>query len=140
MQNSDFFTRLILQNHLGPNMATPGNAGGSIESYACAACGEEHIDQEDAKSCCPPSVIFKCRVCRSRYEEEDDAEDCCPGVANGQALQCPVCLKGADSFLVAADCCLHTHPTMTAYGRQLVAEAVSRGTPWPEAVAANINH
>lgn len=140
MQTHDFFTRIISTNCVGPNIATPGKAGGTIESYACAACGEEHDDEDDAKSCCPPTVIFKCRVCRSRYEDDDDAEDCCPGVENGQALQCPVCLKRAESFLDAADCCLHTHPTMTAYGRQRVAEAVSKGTPWPEAVAANINH
>ena len=39
-----------------------------------------------------------------------------------------------------ADCCLHTHPTMTALGRWRVAELVESGTPWAEAIAQNINH
>lgn len=40
----------------------------------------------------------------------------------------------------AADCCLHTHPTMTAFGRQRVAAAVASGASWIEAVTANVQH
>lgn len=141
MQTHDFFTRMIALNCVGPNMLTVDKSETCIIVYECSGCGEEHDDESDAKNCCRPQEIFKCSVCRQRHDYEDEAASCCPGAgANGQPMQCPVCLKGAEDFETAVDCCLAMHPTMTAFGRQRVAEAVSTGTPWPEAVAANISH
>lgn len=139
--SADFFSRLIGAQVKGPNMQAPSD-GKCLTLYVCYRCDEEHEDETDAEDCCKPEVyaVYRCSVCRKRHTEEDDAESCCPAIANGQPMQCPVCLQGADSFEIAADCCLHVHPTLTAFGRQRVAEAVASGTPWDEALAANINH
>ena len=95
---------------------------------------------EVKKSSVPEGLWHKCPACDDPWGEIQDAEACCEGSVAGQPMQCPICLKGAESFEDAADCCLHVHPTMTALGRQRVAQAVAGGIPWPDAVAANIHH
>ena len=136
----DFFTRIITTNVLGPNMVTSSNGGDFIVAYECGSCGEEHDDEDDASSCCPPKEIFRCAVCRKRHSSEESAVDCHPGAEHAQPMQCPVCLKRAETFEDAADCCLPSHPTMTSFGRQRVAEAVASGTSWIDAVLANLTH
>lgn len=141
--SADFFTRLINSQALGPNMLTTSEQDdGCIVTYQCPSCEEEHDDECSAEDCCPRVVeeIIRCSTCRKKHFNTDEAEECCPASAREQPMRCPVCLQGADSFEIAADCCLHVHPTMTALGRQRVAQAVASGTPWPDAVAANINH
>ncbi|WP_225784228.1 hypothetical protein [Xenophilus sp. Marseille-Q4582] len=140
MQTHDFFTRIIATNALGPNMIPATQE--ITEIYVCSMCDSEHEDEDSALECCPPEVYhrYKCPVCKTTHRREDDAEKCCPGAAAGQPRQCPVCCEGAESYEDAADCCLHTHPTMSALGRQEVARLVESGTPWPDAVAACVNH
>lgn len=140
MQKHDFFTRIITANCLGPNMGNATAEDDCIVAYECAGCGEEHDDEDEAKDCCRPHEILRCAICRERHKNEDEACACCANSERGQPMQCPVCLSGADSFEDAADCCLHTHPTMTAFGRQRVAAAVVSGTSWIEAVTANVQH
>lgn len=140
MRTHDFFTRVIAANCAGPNMKLGSKTAGCLVLFKCPCCAEEYSESRDASGCCPPEEIYRCPVCRKEHEIEREADACCPGVNSGQPMQCPVCLKGADSFEQAADCCLHTHPTMTAPGRWRVAEAVAQGTPWPDAVAANLHH
>lgn len=139
MQTHDFFTRLVEQNTLGPNMIREASA--EVETiYECAACGDEHGDEWDAQRCCRPPVYFKCPACDERYDTKDDARDCCGASGECQPRVCPVCVRPADTYRDAADCCLHTHPSMTGYGRQRVAEDVERGTPWADAIRAHASH
>lgn len=141
MQTHDFFTRLAAFNDCGPNMnSRPGDEPEMV--FVCSHCDTPHDDEYDARDCCRPDVYerYRCTVCRTVHREEGDAHSCCPSVAHGQPMQCPICLQGADSFQIAADCCLHTHPTMTALGRERVADDVERGTPWPDAIRAHAFH
>lgn len=141
MQTHDFFTRMIALSCVGPNMAAPETEGECIILYECAGCGDEYDNELGAERCCRPNEIYRCSVCRDKHLDEEDAIACHPRAgAEGQPMQCPICQRAADSFEVAADCCLHTHPTMTKLGRERVAQAVTNGVPWPEAVAANLNH
>lgn len=139
MQTHDFFTRLVELNTLGPNM--PRRTPSEIEAiYECAACGEEYDDEWGAEHCCRPLVYFRCQVCSTKHGDETLARDCCGGAGDCQPRVCPICLSGADTYQDAADCCLHTHPSMTGYGRQRVAEDVERGTPWADAIRAHACH
>lgn len=143
--SADFFTRLIAAQSVGPNMHRGrGEPNGERPSkvYVCGGCDAEHDTYSSAEDCCRPEVYteYKCPSCDDPWGEIQDAEACCEGSVAGQPMQCPICLKGAESFEDAADCCLHVHPTMTALGRQRVAQAVDGGIPWPDAVAANIHH
>lgn len=137
----DFFTRMITVNSLGPNMVPGTSIDGPKKVYICGRCYETHDDEADAEECCPPQVLeeWECPTCQKSHVKLANAESCC-GCARGQPMQCPICLQMAESYEIAADCCLHTHPTMTLRGRQRVAEAVEKGTPWLDAVQANINH
>lgn len=139
--STDFFTRLIAAQTVGPNMQANRKDADCITAYECNSCEEEFDDEYEAKNCCRPQEIYRCSVCREKHEDEEDAISCHPGAGvNGQPMQCPICLQGAESFEDAADCCLHVHPTMTALGRQRVAAAVAAGSSWLDAVAANIHH
>jgi rubrerythrin len=142
MPGADYFTRLAAINSVGPNVFR--GSGEKIELvFICGRCNCEHDNEDDANDCCPPDVRerYKCPICRTNYRKEPEAEACCPGSTSiGPPMQCPICLQRAESFSDAADCCLHTHPTMTAVGRARAAEAVEAGTPWTEAIAANTNH
>lgn len=147
MASADFFTRLVALNAVGPNNLRPpsseGNGGVSMV-YECPRCYATHDFESSAVECCPPSQKWRCDSCQEVHYDEDEAENCCPELVSPaityQPMQCPICMREADSFEVAADCCLHTHPTMTALGRWRVAELVESGTPWAEAIAQNINH
>ena len=147
MASADFFTRLVAFNAVGPNKLQPpssdGNSGVSMV-YECPSCYATHDFESSAVECCPPSQKWRCGICRKVHSDEDEAENCCPELVSPavtyQPMQCPICMRAADSFEIAADCCLHTHPTMTALGRWRVAELVESGTPWAEAIAQNINH
>ncbi len=112
------------------------------EQDAHEAMLAEADDECSAEDCCPRHIeeIIRCSTCKTKYFDTDEAEECCPASARNQPMRCPVCLRAADTFEIAADCCLHVHPTMTALGRQRVAHAVAGGIPWPDAVAANIHH
>lgn len=140
--SADFFRRLIAVQSLGPNVVTDDHAEGDyIAVYECNGCLSEHDAEDEARDCCAPRELFKCVFCRERHSAEDSAAECCASIPMaGQPVQCMVCMKRAESFEDAAECCLPNHPTMTAWGRQRVAQAVAAGTPWPEAVQANTNH
>jgi hypothetical protein len=146
MASADFFTRLVALNAVGPNVLDPGGAHGDSEvtqRWVCGNCEADYSDKYDAQACCPPDVFqqYKCPRCDALYDVKDEAASCCsPFGIKGQPMQCPVCMIGADSFEIAADCCLHTHPTMTALGRRRVAELVESGVTWAEAIAQNVNH
>lgn len=147
MASADFFTRLVALNAVGPNNLKPSKAdspGAVSMVYECQSCYQKHEFEDLAAECCPPVQKWKCEVCQTVHHDEDEAEDCCPELASPagayQPMQCPICMREAESFEIAADCCLHTHPTMTAIGRQRVAELVERGTPWAEAIAQNVHH
>lgn len=146
MASAEFFTRLVALNAIGPNILEAGStySDGDVEQrWVCGGCEADHSSRFDAEECCRPEVYtqYKCPGCEELHDNEQDAESCCGGVGvHGQPMQCPICMRGAESFEIAADCCLHTHPTMTAIGRQRVAELVERGTPWAEAIAQNVHH
>lgn len=147
MASADFFTRLVALNAVGPNNLQPPSSegnGGVSKVYECQSCYTTHKWEDDAAACCPPIKKWKCAACSDVHYDEDEAENCCPELVSPaityQPMQCPICMRAADSFEIAADCCLHTHPTMTALGRWRVAELVESGTPWAEAIAQNINH
>lgn len=141
MQNHEFFTRLIAVNCAGPNMQPDCSSGDAPEKvFVCDAFGEDHENFSEAEDCCRPVVFtqYICPGCKERHDEAEDALQCC-GVTFAP-MRCPVCLKSAGSFESATDCCLFLHPSMTPKGRALTAEMVSTGTPWPDAVAANIHN
>ncbi len=141
MQTHDFFTRLATLNTAGPNVDTgPGTE--PEEVWVCSHCDTAHDDEDDARDCCRPDVYsrYRCTVCRAVHRREEEASACCPGVAHGQPTQCPICLQGWDSYRDAADCHLHIHPSMTAGGRQRVAEDVERGMPWADAIRVHACH
>lgn len=140
MQSHDFFTRIIAVNALGPNTQ---EASGEVEEvFLCSQCEEAHDDYDDARNCCRPDVYdrYRCTSCRAVYLREEEAEKCHPFTSTAQPMQCPVCMTCAESYEDAADCCLHTHPNIDAFGRERIAQAVANGTPWPEAVARNVTH
>lgn len=141
MASAGFFTRLAQLNTDGPNML-PTSEDTTEPVWVCSICDEAHDDEDNARDCCRPSVYerFRCATCRTVYRDEQDADDCHPSAGGNQPMQCPICLARAESFEDAADCCLHTHPTMTAIGRERVAAAVASGAPWPDAIAANESH
>ncbi len=146
MASADFFTRLVALNAVGPNILDAGSthSDGDVEKrWVCGGCESDHSSEFDAEECCRPEVYtqYKCPGCEELHDKETEAESCCGAVGvHGQPMQCPICMRGAESFEIAADCCLHTHPTMTAIGRQRVAELVEGGTPWAEAIAQNVHH
>lgn len=147
MASADFFTRLVALNAVGPNKLRPSTADCTDAVsmvYECASCYATHDFEAAAEECCPPSQKWRCNSCQKVHFDEDEAENCCPELVSAapvyQPMQCPVCMREADSFEIAADCCLHTHPTMTALGRWRVAELVQSGTPWADAIAQNVNH
>ncbi|MGX5661604.1 hypothetical protein [Diaphorobacter nitroreducens] len=145
MQTHDFFTRIVALNCMGPNMETGSgerNAEPPKKVYICGICDSAHDSHYKAENCCPTEIYteYECQVCRVSYGALKDAEACCTGKPVIQPKQCPVCMGGADSYQDAADCCLHTHPTMTALGRERVANDVERGTSWPDAIRAHAFH
>lgn len=140
MQTHDFFTRMIAMSCVGSNAPNDPTKNGKLKKiYICGACGESHKFESEAEECCQPTVYsqYECPSCSESHETESEAFSCC---ASFQPKRCPICLKKAQSYEDAADCCLHTHPSMSAAGRDRVAKAVAGGMPWPDAVAANINH
>lgn len=142
MASADFFTRLVALNAVGPNVLDRGGAHSDSEvtkRWVCGGCEADHSSRFDAEECCRPEVYtqYKCPGCDELYDTEPEAKTCC---GNGRPMQCPVCMREAESFEIAADCCLHTHPTMTALGRWRVAELVEAGMPWAEAIEQNVNH
>lgn len=139
MTTAHFFTRLAALNTLSPNAITSAAEDEVTEVWVCSMCDSEHDDEHDAQECCPPDVYqrYRCAICRKLHRSEDIASSCCPAAGKAQPMQCPICMRSADSFQIAADCHLHTHPTMTAWGRSKVADAVEAGTPWADAITAH---
>lgn len=146
MTHPEFFSRLVTINSMGPNVNSGDTASDDIERrWVCGNCDSDHGSEKAAEDCCQPDVyrMWKCPSCGDLHEVKGEAQECCSNGrlgACGQPLQCPVCMRLADSFEEATDCCLHTHPTMTAYGRQCVARLVEGGMPWAEAIARNVHH
>lgn len=145
--SADFFTRLITAQVQGPNLLAPSDddkEAGCTKWYVCPICEESYKSKHRAEDCCPREVeyYYVCNICEADYDTESEAAACCFREGNGilQPMKCPVCLRSAASYEIAADCCLHVHPTLTAYGRQRVAAAVAAGTPWDQALVENINH
>lgn len=143
----DFFSKLIATQSCGPNtlQIADEDEHGCVIAYECTCCFEEYDDEEEAMECCPRdvNVIYRCSACGSTRRNKERAKSCCASIATPARtppMQCPICMREADSFQVAVDCCMHVHPTMTAYGRERVAKALANGIPWTEAVAANTNH
>jgi len=52
-----------------------------VEVYICPDCGEEHLDEDDARDCCPVDIEteerYKCPVCEWLHETEEEAYECC---------------------------------------------------------------
>lgn len=143
MASTDFFTRLVAVNAVGPNVNAGTHHGDIVRRWVCGNCDSAHDTESAAEGCCPPEVyrMWQCPSCDDLHEQRGEAQACCNGVgSNGQPLQCPVCMQMANTFEQAADCCLHTHPNLTAYDRQRVAQAVEGGMPWAEAIARNVHH
>lgn len=136
-----FFTRLAALNALSPNLVDPRGNHDTAEVWVCSMCGTQHDDQSDAKDCCPPEVYrrYRCDNCKSLHRAEEAANSCCPSTMDAQPMNCPICMRLAYSFQIAADCHLHTHPTMTSWGRSKVADDVEAGMPWADAISAHAN-
>lgn len=139
MTSAAYFTQIAALNALSPHADTSPPGEEVAEVFVCSMCDAEHDDEQDAEDCCPPEVYrrYRCGVCRKLHRSEEGAEDCHPSAGRPQPMQCPVCMQSAETFQIAADCHLHTHPTMTAWGRTKVADAVEAGTPWADAIAAH---
>lgn len=47
--------------------------------YRCDECGTLHDFEDDAYTCCPPSVsaVFVCQDCGDWHREESEAAACC---------------------------------------------------------------
>jgi rubrerythrin len=138
MTNANYFTQAAALNAAGPNAFLETEA--PEEVYVCSHCEAEHDDMEDARDCCKPDVYtrYRCSVCRDLHRTEEQAEKChATAHVGAQPRQCPICMASAETFQIAADCHLHTHPTMTAWGRTKVADAVEAGMPWADAIAAH---
>lgn len=141
MASAGYFTRLAQINEDGPNMPrTPVETAEPV--WVCSICKTGHVDEIEARECCKPEVYsrWRCVICRRFHRVREDAEDCHATRETTQPVQCPICLSKAETFLDAAHCCLHTHPTMTAAGRERVAAAVAAGLSWPAAIAENELH
>ena len=52
-----------------------------IDQYRCGGCGDVHMFEDDAISCCAPNVIavpcWRCTECGEISEDEDTARYCC---------------------------------------------------------------
>lgn len=143
MTSHDFFTRMIALNAVGPNLQESPGAKEVCELYICSVCDAVHNYRREAENCCPVEVHarYQCPTCEEQWGERDEAVTCCTNASQSPSpMQCPVCMEGAESFAIAADCCLHTHPTMTAAGRERVAKEVEGGSTWLEAISANAFH
>jgi hypothetical protein len=137
MTTAGHFTRLAALNAANPNMAPPRDNARLM--FVCDRCDEAYVEEDEAAECCRPEVLeqYECPVCKGLHRLETEADECCPRDKRLQPMKCPICMREADTFEIAADCCLHTHPTMTAAGRQRVAAAVAGGMAWPDAIEAN---
>lgn len=47
--------------------------------FVCDNCDELHDDEDDAYSCCKPSIheVYCCPICNYKNDTEADAIDCC---------------------------------------------------------------
>lgn len=133
----DFFSRMIVLNAVGPNLADGEDAVSNITAtFECGDCGSLNTYHVDAAQCCHSTVRTKylCPTCGVDCDNRKQALSCCwVRGANRASPQCPVCLKNAESFSTAAHCCLHTHPKMTEVIRENIAISVTNGASWIEA-------
>lgn len=135
---SDHFTRLIARNSAAGHL-TPASGESPRMVFICDVCGMSHNTLDDAEHCCPnpTSEAYVCGVCNEEHDTAHEAMACC---GNGSDLRCPVCLKYAESYEDAADCCLHLHPGLTHAARQLIAQDVESGDTWVDAVKRHETH
>lgn len=133
---SEFFTRLIANNSIGPNLQQSDD--GDVEMvYICGTCDEAHSQRYSAESCCPVEVYeeWRCGTCMELHGEKEDAIACC--IPGSMPMRCPVCMKLAESYQDAADCCLFLHPSIAPDARERIADAVKSGVSWADAIKAN---
>lgn len=137
MQTHDFFSRQLALNALGPNQLQPGDPGEPL--WLCSRCGACHDEDITAWVCCRGRTAkrYLCSNCRAPHHEPFEAQHCCECVGVPQPMQCPICMREGESFQDAADCCLHTHPGLTALARERVARSVAQGMPWAHAIESH---
>lgn len=136
---SDYFTRLIAQNSVGPNILS-ADEDDVEQVYICGTCETAHDYHHEAQSCCPVEVYaeWRCGTCSEVHGQKADAVSCC---GTGAApMSCPVCIERAESYRDAADCCLFLHPSISPAARERIADAVENGAAWADAIKANENH
>ena len=49
-------------------------------AFKCTECDTLHVDEDDAKDCCPQFEkieAFECGECGEIYEDNEEAKDCC---------------------------------------------------------------
>lgn len=117
-----------------------------VSRWACQACDEVHLEEEDAEQCCPnPQMLFPdevrawvCDRCDEIHATLVGANICCPLTATHlDANTCPICAEVYNSPRDASDCCLWKDLALPA--RWDVADRVEDGSTWPselEALAA----
>lgn len=82
-------------------------------------------------------TMYRCPVCRQLHDYSDDASECCAPVsthAEESTTECPVCGAAHQDTESAAHCCLWK--SMTHFYRLRVAQLVSDGETWSEAISA----
>ena len=137
---SDFFTRMITTNELGPNFGIPPDVGekeAACAVYICPVCLDSCATEGEARYHCDIDVMYACSVCHTEFNKRSDANACCDEEPE-TPKECPICLEPADGYLEAVDCCLHVHPIIDKPGRERIATAVEAGATWSEAVAAEV--
>lgn len=140
MQTTDFFSRMVRINELGPNM--PSSAGGNAMSvWFCSSCKKDYETQRGADECCGSfnsSIEYFCVECNKQHASESGAKECCAR-ATVPAV-CPVCMSRAESHEDAIECCLHTHPALTKAGMDQILAGVKSGKSWSEAFFAIVGN
>ena len=60
------------------------------QKWRCEECGEVHKWEDDARTCCRPSVseVWSCGECGENHEDESDALLCC--AESGEDIANPV--------------------------------------------------
>lgn len=140
MQTTDFFSRMVRTNELGPNM--PSAAGGNAMSvWFCSSCKKDYETQRGADECCGSfnsSLEYFCAECEKEHPSKHEAKNCCLQVT--VPAVCPVCMSRAESHEDAIECCLHTHPTLTKAEMDRILAAIKNGKSWSEAFFASVDN
>jgi predicted SprT family Zn-dependent metalloprotease len=49
----------------------------AIHKYKCHCCGDTHLTEERARTCCPLEDVWECDNCGSEWSTASDANECC---------------------------------------------------------------